>query len=194
MAFRLAACSSKILIAYSRNSTVVKTPLFNFSRNISISRPCFTDNDYNVGLSRLNEANNLISDALPGASQFGIIADSPITRLAEGFLINLHDMSGMEWTSTIFLAALLFRLSICFPIRVYQERLMAKLLNVQSYVDDVIKKRFPVKAGDSIFAQAKAKENALKHGRNIRDEIYKKEGCLPYNIPLSSFLQLPFWI
>jgi hypothetical protein len=194
MSFRLAICSAKILSVYSRNPTL-RAPVFHalhLSRNFSLSRPYFKDDS--LGLDKLNEANNLISDALPGQNQLGFIADSPITRFAESFIINLHDMTGMEWSSTIFLAAVLFRLSVCMPIRVYQERLMAKLLNIQPFVNDVVKKRFPIKAGDSVFAQAKAREMANKHGIKIRNEIYKKEGCLPQKIPISSFLQLPFWI
>lgn len=28
----------------------------------------------------------------------------------------------------------------------------------------------------------------------IRNEVYKKEGCLPQKIPIASFLQMPLWI
>lgn len=28
----------------------------------------------------------------------------------------------------------------------------------------------------------------------LRNQVYKHEGCLPQKIPISSFLQLPFWM
>ncbi len=28
----------------------------------------------------------------------------------------------------------------------------------------------------------------------IRNELYRREGCLPQKIPIASFLQMPFWI
>ena len=55
-------------------------------------------------------------------------------------MIDLHELGGLEWSTTIFLAALLFRLSVCFPIKIYQEKLMAKLLNIQPIVNDAIRK------------------------------------------------------
>lgn len=105
------------------------------TRSFSVSRACLDLPD------KFNEA-NVISDGLqaPGQNSFGFIADSPLTRLAESFLIDLHDVACLEWSGTIFVAALLFRASVCFPIKVYQERLMARLLNVQPKINELIKK------------------------------------------------------
>lgn len=40
---------------------------------------------------------------------------------------------------------------------------MAKLVNIQPFINEVVKKRFPIKSTDSVFAAAKMKEMANKH-------------------------------
>ena len=64
----------------------------------------------------------------------------PWTHLAENLLINFHDMSSLEWSSTIFFSALFLRIAVCFPMRVYQERLQAKGLNLQPLVKEAVEK------------------------------------------------------
>jgi hypothetical protein len=117
---------------------------------------------------KFNEA-NVISDALPmpGQNSFGFIADSPLCRLAENFLIDLHEVSALEWSGTIFVAALLFRVSVCFPIKVYQERLMAKLLNIQPTINELIKKNQPISKDPKTLA----KQNSLINKRVILSVI-----------------------
>ena len=69
-----------------------------------------------------------------------IFSDMPWTHLAENLLINFHDMSSLEWSSTIFFSALFLRIAVCFPMRVYQERLQAKGLNLQPLVKEAVEK------------------------------------------------------
>lgn len=119
-----------------RSNTSFNTLDLSSVRSFSVSRACLDMSD------KFNEA-NVISDGLQapgGQSSFGFIADSPLTRLAERFLIDLHDVACLEWSGTIFIAALLFRTAVCFPIKIYQERLMARLLNVQPKINELIKK------------------------------------------------------
>lgn len=67
-----------------------------------------------------------------------LFSDSPITQLVEEFLINFHDMCSLEWSSTIFLSALFLRVALCFPFRIYQERLQAKGINLQPVIKNMI--------------------------------------------------------
>ena len=69
-------------------------------------------------------------------NKLGLLADAPFTHMAENMLIYLNGLDIFGWSATIFMAALIFRLFVCFPIKVYQERTIAKLLNVQP---DIIK-------------------------------------------------------
>lgn len=81
-----------------------------------------------------------------------------MTRISENFLIEMHDLGGLEWSTTIFLAAFLFRLSICLPIKVYQEKLMAKLLNIQPIVNDAIRKNNKANNKSSLMMNSKMKK------------------------------------
>ncbi|RNA37012.1 mitochondrial inner membrane COX18 isoform X2 [Brachionus plicatilis] len=122
------------------------------------------------------------SDMMTGteSQKFSFITDSPIAHTCEELITSLHDILSLEWSSTIFLTAFLFRLSICFPIKVYQEHLMAKLANLQPK--------------DSVFISPEMKRKLTRQTVLIRNHLYRKENCQPQKIPISSVLQMPFWI
>jgi hypothetical protein len=69
-----------------------------------------------------------------------IFSDMPWTHLAENILINFHDLTSFEWSSAIFFSALFLRIAVCFPMRIYQERLQAKGLNLQPLVKEAVEK------------------------------------------------------
>ncbi|CAF0803633.1 unnamed protein product [Brachionus calyciflorus] len=126
--------------------------------------------------------------------KFSLITDSPITHGFEDLLINLHDVLSLEWSSTIFLAAIVFRLSICFPIKVYQEHLMAKLVNLRPEITEALEKSLKNLKKDSIFMSPEIKRKITRQTVIIQNHFYKKENCQPQKIPISSVLQMPFWI
>lgn len=68
--------------------------------------------------------------------KLSILSEAPFTHAIENVLLGIHGVDMLSWPATIFVAAFLFRLSICFPIKVYQERMIAKLINVQARVRD----------------------------------------------------------
>ena len=64
--------------------------------------------------------------------------------------------------STIFLAAIVFRLSICFPIKVYQEHLMAKLVNLRPEITEALEKSLKNLKKDSIFMSPEIKRKITR--------------------------------
>lgn len=78
-----------------------------------------------------NDAGGFVNGTV---NKLSFLADAPFTHAIENALISLHSLDVLTWPATIFVAAFCFRLFVCFPIKVYQERLMARLINVQARV------------------------------------------------------------
>jgi hypothetical protein len=93
---------------------------------------------------------------------FGLMSESPFTQSIENILINLHDLGSIEWSGAIFLAALTFRLAICFPIKIFQERISAKITNIQPKINETIEKRFQSRKTNSIFLTEEHKKQLSK--------------------------------
>lgn len=104
------------------------------------------------------------SDMMTGteSQKFSFITDSPIAHTCEELITSLHDILSLEWSSTIFLTAFLFRLSICFPIKVYQEHLMAKLANLQPKLNEILEKNFKNLKRDSVFISPEMKRKLTR--------------------------------
>ena len=77
-----------------------------------------------------------------------LISDSPITQGLEELLINFHDTFNLEWSSTVILTAFVFRACVAFPFRIYQERLQAKLINLQPVIKELTDKKLKHLTGD----------------------------------------------
>lgn len=70
--------------------------------------------------------------------KFSFISDSPITETIENTLINLHELFAIDWAPTIILSAVAFRLLFCFPIKIYQEHMSARVANLQPIIKEKI--------------------------------------------------------
>ena len=147
------------------------------------------------------------------SNPFGFINDSPFARFFENSLIDLHDFGSIEWSTTIVCAAVVFRIFICFPIKIYQDKLSAKLINIQPKIDEVLKKDLP---SNFSALNREAQKHFMRKVRMffyhchaikifkvrelffklvvVRNHFYKIHGCAPQKIPMASCLQLPFWI
>ena len=78
-------------------------------------------------------------------SSLTTLTETPFTRLSEHFLTSLHDLGPLEWSTTIFLAALAFRLTVCVPIKIYQEHQIARRVNTMPEVQATVEKVFKAK-------------------------------------------------
>ena len=91
-----------------------------------------------------------------------IFSDSPITKTFEELLVHLHDAGSFEWATTIFLSALLFRLTICFPIRIYQEHLTSKVAILQPLIKATVEDKLKYLKTKSPFLTPEMKKRASK--------------------------------
>lgn len=96
------------------------------------------------------------------SQKFSFISDSPITHTFEDLLTSMHDCLSLEWSSTIFLTAFLFRISICFPVKVYQEHLMAKIVNLQPRITEFLENNFKNLKRDSVFLSPEIKRKIAR--------------------------------
>lgn len=112
----------------------------------------------NVEISSLESKMTIDTDP----QKFSFITDSPITHGCEEILISLHDFLSLDWSSSIFLAAFLFRVSVCLPIKVYQEHLMAKLVNLQPKINEALEKNFKNLKKDSVFLTPEIKRKMTR--------------------------------
>lgn len=62
------------------------------------------------------QVNNILTDSNV-SNKISFIADSPPTRFFEDVLCSIHDVFMIDWSTSIFVAALSFRLLVCFPIK-----------------------------------------------------------------------------
>lgn len=108
------------------------------------------------------ESETMINTTVDSTNRVGFITDSPITHTFEDLLMNLHDSLSLEWSSTIFLAAFLFRLSIGFPIRIYQEHLMAKLAELQPKIKEATEKSIEKIRKSSVFLTPELKRKIFR--------------------------------
>jgi hypothetical protein len=145
------------------------------------------------------------------------MAELPITQLAESLLINLHDMGALEWSTTIFLAAFAFRLTVCFPIKIYQEHQVAKTILAMPAVQEAVTKNLARKQLNPYLLSSEQRQKLanevyfnlvtaysfpffpkslfelIDKGKYIRERIYKRENIRPQKVPMSSLLQFPLW-
>lgn len=64
-------------------------------------------------------------------NKLSLLSDAPFTHAIENMLLSLNDLDLFGWASSIFVAALIFRMLVSCPIKVYQEHIVSRLVEVQ---------------------------------------------------------------
>jgi hypothetical protein len=77
-----------------------------------------------------------------------VVSESPLIHLAESLLVNIHDQGLFEWSTTFFLVSLLFRFTVCIPLKIYQEHLIARRVILSPKIQEVVDKSFREKKLD----------------------------------------------
>ena len=83
-----------------------------------------------------NPITSPISPELKEQAASNFISDSPICHAFADLITGFHDLCGLEWWSTIVIAGILFRVSVCVPIKVYQEHVQAKVMMCQPIINE----------------------------------------------------------
>ena len=88
-------------------------------------------------LNKILNSNEIIPNNINetiGQQYFSFLSDSPIIHKIEEFVVYLHDLTGQSWTFNILFTAFMLRLLICFPLRIYGEKVRAKHTNLQPVI------------------------------------------------------------
>ena len=121
----------------------------------------------------LSTTSSDISEASGGlientANKLSLLADAPFTHMAENVLIYLNGLD-LGWPASIFVTALLFRLFICIPVKVYQEHTIAKLLNVQPKIIEAFNQKTKSINKNAVFLTPELKKKLNKQVRRRLD-------------------------
>ena len=107
------------------------------------------------------ETSQIVSN-IDNNSNISWLSDAPIVRAFDEALINIHDWGSFEWSTTIVLAALAFRVCVCFPIGIFREKIVAKSINVQPEILKAIAEKHKNKNLKSMFISKELKKQILK--------------------------------
>jgi hypothetical protein len=153
-------------------STVKKSRLLDFrhDRGLFCSMQKRNESsDTNVKPLELLTNENSTSWMSSITNKLGALSDAPYTHFLENQLVNLHDLELFEWSATIFIAALSFRLLVCLPVKIYQEHLVVKLTNAQPEVREKFEKMMiPIrKSTHFVSPELKKKLNRQVNSKKI---------------------------
>jgi hypothetical protein len=129
----------------------------------------------------LSTTSSDISEASGGliestANKLSLLADAPFTHMAENVLIYLNGLE-LGWPASIFVTALLFRLFICIPVKVYQEHTIAKLLNVQPKIIEAFNAKTKSINKNAVFLTPELKKKLNKQVRRLLISKYFNFKC-----------------
>jgi len=151
-----------------RNSYLERTIL---ATNVHKFAPCTPSLSQTRTQSTLSKIENVQIAPYEGEAMnkaVSFFADSPITHVVEDVLISVHDMGSFEWSTLIVLSAFAFRLAVCIPIKVYQERLIARLIKIQPAIEEAVESKLKHICKDSVFLSPQMK---LKMRKQVKEHF-----------------------
>jgi hypothetical protein len=139
----------------------------------------------------LNKRWSSNSNTIETLSNAKYSSDSPIINFIEETIFNLHETSGLEWSTTIVLTAFSLRLFTLFPLKIYTEYKSAKMLNCQYEIAYRLQDKLKKFASINLSEIQKYKQ--LEFNR-IQNEIFKKENCRPSQLFAATLLEFIIWL
>lgn len=67
-----------------------------------------------------------------------VSSSAPVTNCQEA-IIQIHDLSGLPWWSTIIISTFMLRTAITFPLAIYQSKVLAKVEKVSEEMPAIVK-------------------------------------------------------
>lgn len=114
--------TNTIYLIKSRNFSHITSKPKTFNQNYNINNEYFTKNVRNSSiLAAISEKSHLI---------FTKLSESYPVHIAQDFLINFHDTTGLPWWATIIGSTCLLRACVTLPLGAYQQSIVAKLENI----------------------------------------------------------------
>ncbi|XP_077388323.1 LOW QUALITY PROTEIN: cytochrome c oxidase assembly protein COX18, mitochondrial [Festucalex cinctus] len=125
------------------------------------------------------------------------VAHSAPVRLAEDFLVQVQQTSGLPWWISIAVSTLGVRTLITLPLAVYQMRIFAKVEALQPEIEALAKSlRYHVslRASERGWTDKQSRFQFQKNLQRLASQLYVRDNCHPMKASLLVWVQLPLWI
>lgn len=111
--------------------------------------------------------------------------------------IQLHDITGMSWWSTIIVSTIILRGCVTLPLALYQNKILAKVENLTTELPDLVKElkmetAMATKKFNWTEQQAKVMYNRSLN--KLWKNLIIRENCHPMKSAVVILFQLPLWI
>ncbi|ORX46320.1 hypothetical protein DM01DRAFT_1397079 [Hesseltinella vesiculosa] len=150
---------------------------------------------------RFATSNAQLSDVTTG-SNTPINIDSTVTETAmpaflevnEHALIAMHDLFGLSWASTIVLGTLALRSAITLPLAIYQQRIMATMIELSPILNSWAE-TLKVSVAKQVKGDYKGyqKELNCQYRAKVK-QIYAQNGCSRWKLFTLPYVQIPLFI
>ncbi|KAL6449108.1 hypothetical protein ACFW04_000660 [Cataglyphis niger] len=109
----------------------------------------------------------------------------------------MHDYTGLPWWSVIVLTTIMMRTAITLPLSLYQQYIFAKLENLKSEMDEIVKE-MKIETNYGIYKYNWSKEYARRlYNHSMKKQWNKlivRENCHPAKASILVLVQIPLWI
>lgn len=184
----------KILAESSRRNLHHLSPATAFYRKQNLLCPSSTT------LTCTNSVRNF-SEAILKSDFFVAVSDkltqTDAVYIFQEKLITFQDISGLPWWAAIVTSTIAIR-TLLFPLAVHQQRVIAKISNIEKQVNTTIEREVSKTVAELIKEKRWDEEflNSFYHIEMYRrrTELYKKQKCHPWKTLPLVFIQIPVWV
>ncbi|KAL6449106.1 hypothetical protein ACFW04_000660 [Cataglyphis niger] len=128
---------------------------------------------------------------------FKTLSESAFVKVTQDSLLWMHDYTGLPWWSVIVLTTIMMRTAITLPLSLYQQYIFAKLENLKSEMDEIVKE-MKIETNYGIYKYNWSKEYARRlYNHSMKKQWNKlivRENCHPAKASILVLVQIPLWI
>ncbi|XP_069970641.1 cytochrome c oxidase assembly protein COX18, mitochondrial [Penaeus vannamei] len=135
--------------------------------------------------------------AITQAGWFRALAESRLVESLMGGLQGIHDSLNLPWWGAIIVSTILMRGVLTFPLAVYQNYILAKVLNMKPEMDELVKE---LKRETAIairkfgWDEKHARIMFNRSAKKMWKDLIIKENCHPFKASLLLWVQIPLWV
>ncbi|CAK1551155.1 unnamed protein product [Leptosia nina] len=125
------------------------------------------------------------------------ISNSTLVNFMQDGLLQIHEVSGLNWWCTIVSSTILIRACMTLPLTVYQNYILAKVENIGLELKDLVNE---LKKETSIARKVYSlndKQTVLLYKRSLKKQwrqLIERDNCHPLKATLVIWFQIPLWV
>ncbi|XP_011143328.1 cytochrome c oxidase assembly protein COX18, mitochondrial isoform X1 [Harpegnathos saltator] len=128
---------------------------------------------------------------------FKTMSESTPIKIAQDFLLWMHDYTGLPWWLVIVLTTVVMRATVTLPLSFYQQYIIAKLENLKLEMDEIVKE-MKKETDYGVYKYKWSKEYATRlYTHSVKKQwnnLIIRENCHPAKASILVLAQLPLWI